>query len=305
MYSESISPLEHRLDEPTVEAYLAKLGLDSTIPRTDEGLTLIQNAHLQHIPYSTIHQFLEGPEPIQPSQIVTRIVETGHGGYCFELNSALFALLRELGLNVQRHAALIRRHPSAAAADLLRTANHTIISVRNLPTATNPDGMWLMDVGMGDGPYNPLSLSPGIYREEAFEYALKQSPKNGAWQFLHHPLGSFFDMTFDTAHQMDAQTLNAVHLKLGGLPTSRFVRNLIVELRPDANTTDTLVNCELQRRQGQLLITSELTERQDWFSALHNLFGLSLNELSESQKHELWQKVLSAHVTRKQLAEQP
>lgn len=286
-----------------LEGYLEKLGLGEHVPRTLGGIALIQTAHLRRIPYSTVRHFVDESEPLEPTRIIERIVETGHGGYCFELNNALFTLLQSLGFDAQRHLATISRQssPSEVAPSEI---NHMTMTVHNLPTDTNPGGIWLTDVGLGDGPYDPLPLLAGAYRQRGLEYSLEQQSRAGHWRLWHHPLGSFSSMTFNVADDVGIDTLNASHLALIGSPTSRFVRNLIVEKRPsldsDIDAIDTLINCELQRRQGRILNIEELADQSVWFSKLHEVFGLALDEFSNDEKQELWHRVLAAHNMRKQ-----
>ena len=90
---------------------------------------------------------------MQPHHAVNRILQ-GRGGYCVQLNTAFSVLLAALGYQVSRHAAGVQastRMP-AVTADI---APHLALSVQL------DNERWLVDVGLGDGLYEPLPARPG------------------------------------------------------------------------------------------------------------------------------------------------
>ena len=108
----------------------------------------------------------------------------GRGGYCFHLNGAFSALLGSLGFDVTRHVGGVQR--AADPAPVGAVGNHMALTVRTA------DGPWLVDVGLADGPHEPLPLRAGRYRQGPFEYGLAPSAVvPGGWRFEHDPAGAF------------------------------------------------------------------------------------------------------------------
>ena len=78
--------------------------------------------------------------------------------------------------------------------------NHLVLVVHGLPSATNPDGDWYVDAGLGDGLYEPLPMVAGEYRQGKADALLRVSRSAddgiGDWHFTHDPTGSFDGMSF-------------------------------------------------------------------------------------------------------------
>ena len=80
-------------------------------------------------------------------------------------------------------------------------------------TVRMPDGgTWLVDVGLGDGPAEPLPLAEGEHDQRGFRYGLGPSPfGDGVWRFGHEPGGGFvgFDVAMDAAVMGDFVAMHA------------------------------------------------------------------------------------------------
>lgn len=84
-----------------VDAYLGRIGLASD-PQVKEpskaNLARIIEAHQAHVPFETIDLVQTGQRPdLSVEGLYKKIVEDGHGGYCFELNKLFGKLLLSLG----------------------------------------------------------------------------------------------------------------------------------------------------------------------------------------------------------------
>jgi len=279
--------------ELDVDGYLARLGFDRTGvqrpgPPSAEGLRALQRAHLERVPYENLDIQLGRPTTLNPYDSAGRII-AGRGGYCYHLNGAFALLLSALGYAVRWHVAgvQLRGEPPARAS-----GNHLGLTVHGLPARGNPDGMWLVDVGLGDGPLAPLPLQAGEFTDGPFRYALGPSTVEFlGWRFTHDPTGSFasIELRADEAVQSDFKDM---HEYLSTSPDSPFVRTVTV-MRRDERGVDAL--------RGRLLHrlptggSQELSSAEEWFSALHDVFGIRLTELGAYERDALWRRVCAGH----------
>ena len=97
-----------------------------------------------------------GPRPVPAS--AARIAATGRGGYCFHLNGALAALLSALGYSVSLHVGGVHG-PEGPSVEWL--TNHLVLGVAGLPSDACPDGLWYVDVGLGDAMHDPMPWVAG------------------------------------------------------------------------------------------------------------------------------------------------
>ena len=104
--------------------YLQRLELDAPPPLTLAGLTLLQQRHNALLPFETLSCLLRDAVPIDLDSVQRKLLDDRRGGYCFELNGGLLALLQALGFDAQPLSARTagrpgrrtdRAHPSAAA----------------------------------------------------------------------------------------------------------------------------------------------------------------------------------------------
>ena len=105
----------------------------------------------------------------------------GRGGYCFELNTVLAALLRGCGFVVTHHQAVVGGEGPT---------NHMALLV-------HLDGeRWLADAGLGEGFVEPLPFREGTTELGPFTYTLTRED-GGSWWMGQHEWSSFsgFRMT--------------------------------------------------------------------------------------------------------------
>jgi N-hydroxyarylamine O-acetyltransferase len=129
------------------ERYLARVGVDAgTVDRPDcETLARLQSAHVTTTPFETLsingdpfdEQSGEGVSLALPD-LYEKLVERRRGGFCFELNGLFGWLLRELGYDPDRVAAMVLDEDGAAHPP----ANH-------LTHVVELDRRYVVDVGMG------------------------------------------------------------------------------------------------------------------------------------------------------------
>jgi arylamine N-acetyltransferase len=274
-----------------VDGYLRRLRLPHPGPPSASGLALLHQAHVEHIPYSTVDIQLGRPGSLDPEESVARIARTGRAGYCYQLNGALASLLGTLGYDVRRHRGSVTRDEAPSVEPF---PNHLALTVHGLPTPDNPGGSWLVDAGLGDAIRDPVAMRPSTVRQGDFEYGLQPSTAfAGGWRLEHDPRGTFRAMDFesDTA---PADAFASGHRYLSTAPQSAFVARLTIQRR-DAAGIDKLISRSLVRIDAAGTDVRELDSRAELFEAVATVFGLTLDDLDEGDRDRLWQRAQAGH----------
>jgi N-hydroxyarylamine O-acetyltransferase len=272
-----------------VNAFLRRLGLDQIEPPSVAGLHRLHRAFVERVPYEVIEIQLERPTTLDPLEATDRIVRRRRGGYCFHLNGAFSTLLAALGYRVALHRAGVQNHTEQRAG-IFR--NHLALTVDGLPDQA--DTAWLVDAGLGDALYDPLPLREGTYRQGPFNYSLHPSEiAPGGWRFEHDPRGSFRGMDFEP-HPASMSDFAERHEHLSSSPESGFVRVFTAQRR-DAHGVDILRALTLSRLDAGSRPPTVLESSDQWYAALADIFGLTLEDVSSADRDRLWRKVVAQH----------
>jgi arylamine N-acetyltransferase len=279
------------MNDDDKSAYLRRLGVDAEPPSV-EALFRLHRAQVENVPYETVWLHLGEPWTVEPTDSVDRVANHGRGGYCFHVNGAFSELLRALGYDVTRHLGGVHG-PDGPDPESL--ANHLVLTVAGLPAEQNPEGIWYVDVGLGDALHEPLPLIAGTYQQGPFTYELAEiSGPAGDWHFKHDASGSFAGMSFRSA-PAEMVEFEAKHRHLSTSPDSLFVQYLIVQRR-DADGIDIMVGLGHRRvERGGTAKVRVLTDRTEWFDTLRDTFGLRLDDADPEALDRLWEKTLAAH----------
>jgi N-hydroxyarylamine O-acetyltransferase len=272
--------------------YLRRLDLDHPGPPTAAALAAIHRAHVERVAYSTLDIGLGRRTTVDPYESAHRLVTRGRAGYCLHLNGALSALLAALGFDVRWHVGGVQRRvdPDPVGAN----ANHLALTVHGLRTPACPDGIWMVDAGLGDARHQPLPLREGEYRQGPFTYRLRHSDvAAGGWRFEHDPSGSFAGMDFESRVASPADFADS-HERMSTAPDSAFVR-LVSALRRDAEGVDVLRGQSLSRIDARGTSGRELETQGEWLDVLADVFGLPLDDVAPGERDALWRHVRIVH----------
>jgi arylamine N-acetyltransferase len=273
-------------------AYLRRLGLDAEPPSV-KALRLIHRRQVERVPYETMWIHAGEAWGIDPVDSLARIALYGRGGYCYHLNGALGELLYSLGYAVSGHVGGVH---GPDGPDETSAGNHLVLTVSGLPTDDNPSGVWYVDVGLGDALHEPLPLMAGVYQQEPFRLSLEETGvERSEWHLTHDQSGGFTGMGWNTK-QAELADFTAKHQWLSTSPESGFVQLAMAERR-DATGIDVMRGLILTRIGRNARSGQPLTKRDEWFTALADVFDLRFDKSTPESLDNLWNRVLAAHRT--------
>ncbi len=92
-----------------VGAYLARIGLSGPVRVDGDGLAAIHVAHAGAIPFENMDIQADPQHPIrlEPEAVFAKLVTARRGGYCFEQNTLMAAMLERQGFRVRRMLARV------------------------------------------------------------------------------------------------------------------------------------------------------------------------------------------------------
>jgi N-hydroxyarylamine O-acetyltransferase len=251
--------MESSLD---LNAYLARIGYTGSLSSTPEVLTAIHLAHASSVPFENLDILLGRPIRIDLDSIQAKIVRARRGGYCFEQNTLLAAVLERLGFSVTRLAARVRVHDKRITA---RT--HMLLRVET------DGGSWLADVGFGTGgTLVPIRLVAGSEsRHGAWRHRIVHDATLWVLQELR-PDGwrDLYAFTLEPQYPIDFELANhytSTH------PNSRFTQTLVAQ-RMGPQGRSLLVNRNLTVELNGTVDTRTVRDDDELLNVLKQNFGL-------------------------------
>jgi N-hydroxyarylamine O-acetyltransferase len=144
-----------------IALYLERLGYDQAPPPSLATLQSLQQRHTAAFAFETISSLLRQPVPIDLLSLQRKLLHEGRGGYCYELNRMLLALLQQLGFQAR---GLTGRVVMGAPEDELTARTHLLV------LATVEGVQYVVDVGFGGMvPTAPLRLDTEQIQATAHE----------------------------------------------------------------------------------------------------------------------------------------
>ena len=260
-----------------LQAYLDRIGF-AGVPRADLAtLRALHRGHSLAISYENLDVQLGRPLTTSPAEAFDKIVRGGRGGWCYEMNGLLGAVLDEVGFKVTRLAGGVHRMVRGEEA----VGNHLVLLV------DLDDGPWIADVGFGDGSRDPFPLKDGPIVSDGYEYRL-QNLADGWWRLHNHPNGGApnFDFALEPA---DPALLAAKCLELQTSPLSVFVMTAIAQRHLGGEIR--LLRGRAFRRLTPGAKTDSLIDTADDFVALlKREFELDVPEAAS-----LWERICVRH----------
>jgi N-hydroxyarylamine O-acetyltransferase len=249
-----------------LDAYFGRIGYAGPRSITPETLSAVIGHHVVAVPFENL-DVLQGREiRLDPASINDKIVISRRGGYCFEQNGLLMAVLEQMGFQVTPLAARVR---IAMTREQLPPRTHMFlrVDIGGVP--------WMADVGVG-------SLTPTAALRLDTE-AAQQTPhethrivgENG--RFFHQALmgDGWVDIHEFTGESMPPIDRQLANWWTSTNPGSKFRLNLMVAIVGPKGTRAAIQNRRFTRRRGaETLETREIASPEELLELLKVEFGL-------------------------------
>ncbi len=245
-------------------AYFERIGFNGDPTPSRALLDRLHQAHANRIAFENLDILLGRPVHVDMASIQKKLVGERRGGYCFEHNLLMAAVLEQLGFAVTKLAGRVR-----LGSDQVRARTHMLLMV-----ALGGQSL-LVDVGFGaQGYQRPLPFAPGeVFRR--FQWQYRVVPEDQAWVLQSLQENRWIDLyafTLEPQHWIDYKVANHY---VSTHPDSQFARNLIVQ-RPTPQARYSLHNLALSIDRGGHIANRTLKDQGELMGVLADTFDLRL-----------------------------
>lgn len=246
--------------------YLKRIGLPHGPAEASEAaLQTIHAAHAGSIPFENLDIHLGRPISNDLDAIFEKLVRQRRGGYCFEQNALLAAVLTELGFHTQ----LVLGRVTFGAKTPRPRGHLAVLAELN-------GRRWLADVGFGGyGLIEPVPFVPEVSQVAGGEvYRLTASA--GGWELLMQTGADWKSLYwFDEApcYPVDISILNFYHAHC---PESVFNQNRVVALAARQERR-LLTNEEFKVIRQGVATTHRVADEEEYRLVLRQQFGIELS----------------------------
>lgn len=224
-----------------LDSYFTRIGYRGPRTATLDTLHAITHAHTSTIPFENLDVLLGRPIELGPEALFQKLVVDRRGGYCFEQNGLLLAVLEELGFTVAPISARVRLD---RPRDFTPPRTHVFLRV-DLQGES-----WLTDVGVGGF---SLTKALRLDTEEAQEtpHEARRIVRETGRLFHQVKLGEVWsDVCEFTLEEMPLIDRELANWYTSAHPASNFKKRLVAaRATPDGGRL-TLLNDELKTRAG-------------------------------------------------------
>src|SRR5262245_337018 len=262
-----------------LSSYLERICFSGPCQASLDTLRRLQRGHLEHIAYENLDVQLGRRVTLAAEDAYGKMVRRRRGGWCFEMNGLFHWALAAAGFRVMPATGAVMRRERGQFA----VGNHLALIVEL-------DEPYLVDVGLGDGPVEPIPLREGSYQQGWRTLKLERLA-DGWWRFHNH--AKAFASSMDFRHQPADWAL--LQQKSDWLQTSmesRFVQNAVC-IRHLPNSIVVLLGRVL-RTQDQGGVHGRLvTSAQEYADILATRFAVQAPEAAD-----LWPRICARHAAR-------
>lgn len=138
-----------------ISAYCERIHYAGPLEPTPQTLLALQRAHLFSVPFENLDIPFGRALRLDEAGLMDKIITRRRGGFCYELNGLFSRLLRGLGYLVVLLNARGLNDDGSLGIDF----DHLALMVT---CPESPVPRWLVDVGWGNGPLEPLRLEAGL-----------------------------------------------------------------------------------------------------------------------------------------------
>ena len=248
-----------------IDRYLQRIDVTKPAAPSLEFLTRLMQRHLMSVPFENLDIGRNVRISLDEAHLYRKIVLSGRGGFCFELNGLFSRLLKALGFSVTL----------ASARVFGRGKNRYGQEFDHLILLVGLDRRYLVDVGFGESFRKPMPMPDGLQKYSHGIYRLRplsakgtyriEKEESGKWRpqfrFTETPrcLGDFLQMC--DYHQTS--------------PESHFTRKTICSIATQVGRI-TLTDTELIMTTGNEKTISSVASQKTFNRLLEKHFKIRL-----------------------------
>ncbi|MGA5193603.1 arylamine N-acetyltransferase family protein [Streptomyces exfoliatus] len=260
--------------QPDLDAYLARIGWTGERRADATTLRALQRAHIQGIPFENLDPISGSAPSLALPDLEAKLVRGGRGGYCYEHNTLLAAVLETFGFGVTRLAARV----VLGARGAIRPRTHMLLLV-DVPGDPRP---YLADVGFGSG--GALLEAVPLVADTEFpdaprRHRLVNEPHRGPlelWVLQAYEDGTWTDQYAFTVEPYEAPDFEVINWHIATNPRSPFSHLLYVQrTTPDAHLALSGRDLVITRADGSRE-ERELSGREEITRVLTDDFGIAV-----------------------------
>ncbi|GET25409.1 arylamine N-acetyltransferase [Prolixibacter sp. NT017] len=245
------------------DSYLERIRYNERLTPSVLVLSQLQKMHLLHIPFENLDIHQNVPIELNIDHIYNKVIDQHRGGFCYELNSLFYELLKHLGFKVRRISARVY-HDNEYAPEYDHLAIVATIDGKN----------YLADVGFGEFTFSPLQLDTtkpqnderGTFRIDRYEeiYYRVSKQEGNVWQPVY---------IFEN-RQRELKEFEAMCQYHQTSPESPFTKSRLIT-KPTNNGRITLTDDTLKISQsGQATEEKPVNSPEEFASYLFTYFGI-------------------------------
>jgi len=252
-----------------VGKYLERINYQGETEVTIEVLHGLQKKHLLSVPFENLDIHYKIPIQLNPGNIFEKVVIRKRGGFCYELNSIFYELLRSIGFDVKMISARVFNQRQEVFSPEF---DHLAI-IANLDVVD-----YLVDVGFGEFAFQPLKIElnttqndeRGKFRVDKYDdehYKVsKQADEHWIPEYMF------------TLKERDLNEFTGMCQYNQSSPQSHFTQNTFCSL-PTENGRVTVSTNKIKITEGSSITESPVTDEHEFLSALEKYFHIRLDSI--------------------------
>lgn len=256
------------------DKYFDRIGFAGKAAPDLQTLRALHQLHPAAIPFENIDVLMNRGIDLNVQAVMEKLVVSGRGGYCFEHNGLLMAVLRSIGYRVEPLLARVQWRRPADAPPAPRT--HMVLRV------FMDDAPWLVDVGFGGLVLTaPLQFKADIQQETQHE-SFRLMEIEGGFR-----LDALLDDQWHPVYTLGRQAVPEIDFEVANWytarhPQSHFQHNLMVA-RTTEDTRYTLLNYRLTVRARGADPVKQVLDTAGLMEVLSTVFLLPVEPLWEQR----------------------
>jgi N-hydroxyarylamine O-acetyltransferase len=252
-------------DEANLDAYLRRINYSGSIAPTLDTLATLHRLHPAAIPFENLDPLMERPVRLQLSDIEQKLLNERRGGYCFEHNLLVKAVLETMDYKVTPLSAGVLWGHEEGYEPAAQTHMALVVDVGGVP--------YLTDLGFGgQGMTAPLRLRADI-EQQAGDTTYRLTGGHPKWRLDSQIAGVWTPLYEFT---LTPRTLDD-YIAANDLTMISFRDNLTAA-RAEGGKRFALYNARLRIHENGETTTRMLTNLLEIREVLTTTFGIQLPE---------------------------